>query len=129
MAISEVSKAVKVWSGWIMMGTLKWPISGLPSMPEPKGMLTATSEAARWCGGGLIRLDHDRDVKMADIRPSQHARSKRHADGDSRRQQGGGGLIRLDHDGDVEMADIRPSRHARTKGGGQTWTERWYPSA
>jgi hypothetical protein len=63
----------------------------------------------------MVRLDHDVDVEMAYIRPSQRARAKGHADGDIRRQQGGGGLIRLDHDGDIEMADIRPSQHARSK--------------
>jgi hypothetical protein len=91
-----------------MMGTLKWPIS--PSQhARAKGHADGDIRRQQG-GGGLIRLDHDRDVEMADIRPSQYA------DGDIRNQRGGGDvMIRLDHDGNVEMADIRLSRHARTK--------------
>jgi hypothetical protein len=57
----------------------------------------------------MIRLDHDGDVDMADIRPSQHARTKGHADGGVRKQRSGGAVIRSYYDGDVDMARIRPS--------------------
>jgi hypothetical protein len=61
-------------------------------------------------GRGVIRLDHDGDVEMADFTgPSQHARTKGHANSRIRQQRGGGGEIQLDHDGDVVMADIRPT--------------------
>jgi hypothetical protein len=73
-------------------------------------------------GGGVIRLDHNGDVDMADTRPSRHTRTRGHANsgnGGIRKERGGAGMIQRDHDGDVEMADItRPSQlqHARTKG-------------